>query len=89
MGKVGQGKTQVWGPRHISLAIMTVNRDPQYVFQTIASLFASDPLVHQLGKLYLVVGSNNATYLDGLTHHKALNIVPMNDEEWLLQGLMR
>ncbi len=72
----------LWNPGKITLAIMTVDRNPQYVFQTVASLFASDPLVHRLAKIYLVVGSDNASYLQDLAHHETLTITPMDATTW-------
>jgi hypothetical protein len=63
------------------LAIMTVDRTPAYVHQTLASLFAADPLVHELSLVHLVIGTNDTTYLEGYRHHKHLSFHPLTEEE--------
>ena len=37
----------------LTLAVATVPRQPQYIHQTLASLFASDPLVNDLPAVHL------------------------------------
>lgn len=63
------------------LAITTVDREPPYVHQTLASLFASDPLVHELPAVHLVVGTKNAEYLRHFRHHPNLRFYVLDDEE--------
>jgi hypothetical protein len=63
------------------LAIMTVERDPPYVHQTIASLFASDPLVHDLPSVHLVIGSASMDYLASYRHHRAFAFHPLTEPE--------
>ena len=62
--------------------MMTVQRTPQYVHQTLASFFASDPLVRQLPPLRLMVGSSDAAYLDDYHHHGQVQVLPMNETLW-------
>jgi hypothetical protein len=62
------------------LAISTVNRSPQYVHQTLASLFASDPAVHRLSDVWLLVDGNDF-HLRDYRHHGRLRIVPLTPEE--------
>lgn len=70
-------------PHQLQLVIMTVDRPPhQYVHRTLASLFASDPLVHRLPPVRLMVGTNDASYLDGYRHHRRLQVRPLSDAEW-------
>lgn len=63
------------------LAIMTVDRDPPYVHQTLASLFAADGLVHELTSVHLVIGTSDAQYLDNYRHHGGLSFHPLTEEE--------
>ncbi len=67
--------------QQLVLAIMTVPRDPPYVHQTIASLLASDPLLHELSLVHLVIGSSNAEYLASYRHHRMLAFHPLTEEE--------
>jgi hypothetical protein len=59
-------------PREISFNIMTVHREPEYVFQTLASLFTSGQTVHNLGEIQLIEGSSDGSYLRTLEHHRRL-----------------
>ena len=63
------------------LAIMTVNRKPQYVHRTLASLFASGPLVHELASVHLVIDTSAAGYLDAYRHHRKLLFHPLLADE--------
>ena len=65
----------------IRLVIMTVRRSPEYVHKTLASLMLSDPLVHQLKGIHLVVGGADIEYLNQYLHHKNIQIHPMSFEE--------
>lgn len=65
----------------ICLAVMTVQRSPEYIHATLASLFASDPLVHDLKGVHLLVGSADAQYLSGYRHHSRIHIHPMSQAE--------
>ena len=71
-----------WSAAHITMAIMTNDRSPQYVYQTLASLFAADPLVQQVARIYLVVDAADASYLGDVTQCSKLTILPMRPEEW-------
>lgn len=61
----------------IRIVIMTVRRSPEYVHKTLASLLLSDPLVHQVKGIHLVVGSADVEYLSQYQHHKNIQIHPM------------
>lgn len=65
----------------LQIAVMTVPRDPQYVHQTLASLFAADPLVHEAAAVKLLVGSCDAAYLDVYRHHRRFHILPLTEDE--------
>ena len=43
-----------WLPEEIDLVVRTAPRKPDYPDQTLASLFASDPLSHRLGRIAIV-----------------------------------
>ena len=68
-------------PDKIRLVIMTINRSPEYIHKTLASLLLSDPLVHKLRGIHLVVGGANVEYLNQYKHHKIIKIHPMSLEE--------
>lgn len=78
-------------PSDIRLIIMTVQRSPEYVHKTLASLMLSDPLAHQLKGVHLVVGGPNVEYLSPYKHHDRLTIHPMTLDEseqirdWILR----
>jgi len=59
----------------------TVDRDPQYVHQTLASLFAADPLVHDVSSIHLVIDSTDAGYLQDYRHHTKLSFHPLRKAE--------
>ena len=44
-------------PEELSLSVLTVRRQPQYVHKTLASLLAADALVHRLGGIDSDVGA--------------------------------
>lgn len=68
------------GPALLPLiAISSVNREGGYVHQTLASLFMSDPLVHQCD-LRIMVGSADTSYLDDYRQHR-LQIEPLSTTE--------
>ena len=70
------------GPRDVELAIMTVARQANYLPQTLASLFLSDPLVWELARIHLVVGSPDVQYLEDLAHHERLTVHRMRAADW-------
>jgi hypothetical protein len=67
--------------KKLQVNIMTVSRSPQYIHQTLASLFASDPLVHELSPIHLFVGSDDASYLRIYHHHHQIKVIPMTESE--------
>jgi hypothetical protein len=66
----------------LCLAIMTVQREPTYLYQTLASLFACDPLVHRLRRIAIVADGEDFGYLDPLRHHARVHLVPMPPDRW-------
>lgn len=68
-------------PSDIRLAVMTARRSPEYIHATLASLFVSDPLVHHLKGVHLVVGGNEAEYLHQYRHHRRINIHLMGQQD--------
>ena len=67
--------------KSLVLAIMTVDRDPQYVHQTLASLFAADPLVHDVVSVHVVIDTDDAAYLENYRHHGRLSFHPLRIAE--------
>jgi hypothetical protein len=65
----------------IAIAILTVNRQPQYIHQTLASLFAADPTVHHVDHISIMVGSDDASYLSRYDHHKKFRIATLSSPE--------
>ena len=65
----------------MTLAIMTVQRDPEYLFRTLSSLFMADPRMHELGSLHLMVDAEDAAYLDDVKHHAIARIHPLSPAE--------
>jgi len=63
------------------VAVMTVPRDPPYIHQTLASLFASDPLAHELKSVHLVVDASDMAYLANYRHQRALALHPLTSEK--------
>ena len=53
----------------MSVAVVTVDREPPYVNQTVATLFAADPLAHALHRVHLIAGTSDARYLDHFRHY--------------------
>ena len=68
-------------PSDLRLAVMTVKRSPEYVHMTLASLLLSDPLVHQLRGVHLVVGGAEVEYLSQYRHHHRIEIHQMGQED--------
>jgi hypothetical protein len=63
---------------------MTVDRTPEYVHGTLASLFASAGAGGDGGpaEVHLVVGSADCSYLDRYRHHGRVRIHPLPEAEW-------
>ncbi len=72
----------LWSPEEITLAFLTLNRTPQYVYQSLASLFVADPLAHRLAKICLMVGAEDASYLSDLSNQDKLRIEPLSEGDW-------
>ena len=67
--------------KKLVLAIMTVDREPQYVHRTLASLFTADPLVHDVSSIHLVIDTDDADYLQDYRHHEKLSFHPLRKAE--------
>jgi len=67
--------------KKLVLAIMTMDRQPQYVHRTLASLFAADPLVHDVSSIHLVIDTSDAGYLQDYRHHSKLSFHPLRKAE--------
>lgn len=63
------------------LAITTVDREPQYVHRTLASLFAADPWVHDVSSIHVVIDTSDAGYLQDYRHHRKLSFHPLRKAE--------
>lgn len=61
-------------PSDLRLAVMTVNRSPEYIHTTLASLLLSGPFVHCLKGLHLVVGGGEAGYLEHYRHNRRVEV---------------
>jgi CheY-like chemotaxis protein len=65
----------------IRLVFMAIRRSPEYLHAALASLFMSDPLVHQLKGVHLVLGNAESQFLDPYFHHRRLSIHSLPSEE--------
>jgi len=72
---------QVVTASDIRLVFMTIRRSPEYFHAALASLFMSDPLVHQLKGIHVVIGSAESHYLDPYFHHRRLTFHAMTSAE--------
>jgi hypothetical protein len=68
-------------PEHLVIAIKTVNRDPQYIHKTLASMFAADDWVKRTGEVLLLPGCEDIDYLADYLHHEGLRVIPLTSEE--------
>jgi len=68
-------------PSDIQLVILTVPRKPEYVHSTLASIFASDPLVHKLPPIQVMVGDGDGGYLDCYRQHSRIDVRPLEEPE--------
>jgi hypothetical protein len=67
--------------RKLVVAVMTVDREPAYVHQTLASLFASDGMVHEVSPIHLMIDASDTSYLGGYRHHRDLSLHPLSSTE--------
>jgi len=67
--------------KQLVLAITTVDREPQYVHRTLASLFAADSLAHDLHSVHLVIDTCDVGYLQDYRHHERLSFHPLRQSE--------
>lgn len=65
----------------VKLVIMTTNRQPEYIHQTLASLFMADEAVREL-PVVIMVGSNDSSYLQHYIQHECLTIRTLEPSEW-------
>lgn len=80
--KLSQAVVEPVTAADIDLVIMTVARDVNYLPQTLASLYLADPLVRDLRKVHLVLGSPDTRHVDELTHHGQLAVHRMSGQDW-------
>lgn len=71
-----------WQANDIVLCIMSVTRQPTYIFQTLSGLFLCDLLAHRLREICIIVGSDDTTFLNPIKHHPKIRVVPMTTDEW-------
>ncbi|HQU45287.1 MAG: hypothetical protein B7Z73_10135 [Planctomycetia bacterium 21-64-5] len=65
----------------ITIAVMTVDRQPCYLHQTLASMFMAERRLHDLPVVRLVAGTNTLGYLDNYAHHERIAVHPLGDFE--------
>lgn len=65
----------------LSIAVMTVDRQPPYVHNTLASLFLSGASVREVAAVYLVAGTNKIDYLSTYKHHRCVTIHELSASE--------
>ena len=66
-------------PEDIQLAVLTVNRSPEYIHQTLCSLLLSGSEIRRLKNIDLVVGDARTAYLDEYKHHKLISIRSLHE----------
>jgi hypothetical protein len=70
-----------YAPNDVAVAILTVDRDPQYVFQTLASMFLAEPALHVMDPIWILVGSDDASHLSCLLHHDRIRVIALSRPE--------
>jgi hypothetical protein len=68
-------------PERLLIVIKTIDRDPQYIHQTLASLFTSDALLRRCGEVVLLVGGEGTDYLRNYLHHRHIRVISLSDAE--------
>ena len=68
-------------PDELTIAILTVSRSPQYIHQTLASMFAADETVHRVRHVWIMVGQEDTAYLDRYSHHQRITVCPLSPDE--------
>ena len=68
-------------PNDIAIAIMTRNRQPQYIHGTVESLLASGGIVRELAGFYMAVDETDTAYLSGINMRERMTIVPLTNTE--------
>jgi hypothetical protein len=66
---------------HLTFAITTVDRQPCYLHETLASMFAAEPQLGERAVVHLVAGTNDVAYLDRYAQDERFRVHPLNDFE--------
>ncbi len=63
------------------IAIRTIDRSPQYIHQTLASLFMSGREAQDCGEILLCIGNEKEAYLHDYLHHRNVKLLPLTSRE--------
>lgn len=74
--------TPAVGAAGIEVAMITVHREPNYLHDSIASYFDSDPLVTGLKPIELYIGSPETAYLGNLMGHDHVDVKEIMADDW-------
>lgn len=66
----------------LCISILTVPREPEYIHQTLASLFSSGPDIYRVKGIHLMVDTNDRSYLAEYHDCAFLNISYLSDAEF-------
>jgi hypothetical protein len=69
-------------PEELSVSMITLSREPQYVHKTLVSLYAADPWVKRLDRVSVFIGSPDDMYVNRYRQHSHLDIHPMTAKGW-------
>jgi hypothetical protein len=70
-----------YSPQNLVIAVRTIAREPQYIHETLASMFLSDESIRQTGQVLLLVGNESPDYLHNYFHHRHLRVLPLTASE--------
>lgn len=73
----GSHGPKCYQPERLVIAVRTIHREPQYIHQTLASMFVSDDLVRRTGEVLLLIGNEADDYLSNYLHHTHLRIMSL------------
>ena len=65
----------------LSIAILTVHREPAYIHQTLAGLFSSGPEIFDVAAIEIFVDGNNRKYLRQYEGHPLLRLHYLSEQE--------
>ena len=69
-------------PDHLVLAIMTVDRTPEHIHQTLDGPLASDPWVHELLPIHLAIGTIRQAHVASHDHHRLPSFHPLFGQDY-------